>query len=177
MPVAQAVMAPPPPPPPPTRYRQPHEEFVGLLSFAFFLTAVAVVFGLNPNLVTDLRLWTQIVSDHHTVFVRPPDPVLVSAAWFFGVMGVLEFVNAGVRWALRWTPLRSAGRVLSAVGDLMFASLLQLYAIGSITGAFLVTILVGVLAVLLMIYVTLGIYWSNARTARWLEFAQNRTQP
>jgi hypothetical protein len=150
---------------------------VGLLGFAFFLVAVAVVFGQNPNLIGDLRVWSQVASDNHTVFVRPPDGVIVSAAWFFGVMGVLEFVAAGIRWALAWMPLRSAGRALSGIGDLMFAALLSLYAGRSISGTFLVTVLVGVLAVLLMIFVTLGIYWSTPRAFPRPEVAQVRSQP
>jgi len=171
-------MTPPSPSPPPVpRRRQPHEEFVGLLGFAFFLVALAVVFGQNPNLINDLRAWSQLASDSHTIFVRPPDAVIVSAAWFFGVMGVLEFVAAGIRWALAWTPLRSAGRVLSGIGDLMFAALLVIYAGRSITGTFLVTVLVGVFAVLLMIYVTLGIYWSTPRRFPRPDFGQVRSQP
>jgi hypothetical protein len=176
-PVAPSAVPLPPPPGPRPRHRQPHEEFVGLLGFAFFLVALAVVFGQNPNLINDFRAWSQLASDSHTVFVRPPYAVIVSAAWFFGVMGFLELVAAGIRWGLAWTPLRSAGRALSGVGDLMFAALLVLYASRSITGTFLITVLVGVFAVLLMIYVTLGIYWSTPRAFPRPEFAQVRSHP
>lgn len=163
-PAAPAVPPIPPPPPVPLRRpRQPHEEFVGLLGFAFFLLAVAVVFSQNPNLFDGIRRWTELASAAGTVFVRPPDAVIVSAAWFFGVMGVFEFVSASIRWSLRWLPLRAASRVLSGIGDLIFAVLLLRYADRAISGSFLIMVLVAVFAALLMLYVTLGIYWSNAR--------------
>lgn len=171
-----APLPPPPMPAMPRRRRQPYEELVGLLGLAFFLVAVSVAFAQNPNLTEDLRVWTQIVSNNHTIFVRPPDAVIVSAAWFFGAIGLLELVAAGMRWVLRWMPLRAAGRVLSGVGDLMFAALLTLYAARSISGTFLLTVLVGVMAILLMIYITLGIYWSAARP-RPPEFVQPRIEP
>lgn len=138
---------------------------LGLLGFAFFLLAVAVAFGLNPNLIQDFGRWFESMSTYHTPFVRPPDALIVSAAWFFGVIGVLELVAAGLRWSLRWMPMRALSRALSGVGDLIFAALLLLYADRGISGGFLITILVGVVAALLMIYVTMGIYWSSGRAA------------
>ena len=153
----------PMPPPPPVRHRQPHEDILGLLSLAFFLFAVAVMFAQNPNLLTDLRTWSDLVARHNTIFVRPPEAIIVSAAWFFGTMGVLEFVSAGLRWALGWMPLRAAARALSGVGDLMFSVLLLLYSARTLTGTFLLTYLVGAVGVLLLIYVTLGIYWASTR--------------
>jgi len=142
------------------------------LGFAFFLAAVAAVFVQNPNLIEDLRRWSQIMSTNNTIFVRPPDAAIVSAAWFFGVVGVLEFISASLRWALRWNPLRAVSRILTGVGDLIFAVLLLRYADHAISGGFLLTVLVGVLAALLMIYVTLGIYWSSGRSAQWAASVQ-----
>ncbi len=162
-PVAPAVPPPPPPPVPPVRRRQPHEDILGLLSLAFVLIALSVVFSMNPNLPTDLKDWSRIVSTANTILARPPEGIIVSAAWFFGVMGVLEFLNAAFRAALRWMPLRAAARALSGVGDLAFSALLLMYAARTISGTFLVAALAGVVGVLLLIYVTLGIYWSTAR--------------
>jgi hypothetical protein len=159
-------MPPPLPlPPPARRHRQPFEDLVGLMSFAFFLFAVATVFAQNPNLIANLRGWMDLVSANHTIFVRPTDAVIVSAAWFFGVIGALEFVSASVRRTLRWIPLNVAARVLAGVGDLAFAALLVVYARRAISGAFLLTVLVGIAAVLLMIYIALGTYWSSVRAA------------
>lgn len=174
--VPQVPQAPTPPPaappvvPPPVRlrhHRQPHEDLVGLLGFAFFLAAVAVVFAQNPSLIEGLRTWSREMSVGNTIFVRPPDPVIVSAAWFFGVMGGLEFIGAGLRWSLRWPPLRVTSLVLAGFGDLIVALLLLRYADRAISGAFLLTVLVGVAAAFLMIYITLGIYWASSRKAPW----------
>ena len=162
------VPAPPAAPAPPMvprhlRHREPHEDIVGLMGLAFFLIAVSVAVALNPNLGADLTTWTHLVSSQSTPFVRPPEGVITSAAWFFGVVGVLEFVAASLRWALRWTRLRVAGRILAGAGDLVFSALLFLYSAKSIPGAFLLAILAGTVGVLLLIYVTLGLYWATAR--------------
>lgn len=162
-----APQAPPPVPPPPiappVRRKHPHEDFLGLLSLAFVLIALSVVFAMNTNLPTDLKDWSLLVSTHNTILIRPPEGIILSAAWFFGVVGALEFINAALRWAFRWTPLRAASRALSGVGDLAFASLLLMYSARTISGTFLVAALVGIVGVLLLIYVTLGIYWASVR--------------
>lgn len=149
--------------PPHLRHRQPHEDLVGLFGLAFFLIAVSVAVAVNPNLGSDLQAWTHLVSSQGTPFVRPPEGIITSAAWFFGVIGVLEFVAAALRWALRWVPLRVAGRILSAAGDLVFSSLLFLYSAKTISGTFLLAVLAGMVGVLLLIYVTLGLYWTTGR--------------
>ncbi len=174
------VVAPPPPPPPPVyvdRRRQPHQEFVGLMGFAFFLVAVAIVFAQNPNLFEGLRRWTDIVGANRTVLVRPPEAIIVSAAWFFGAMGVFEFVSAFIRWSLRWLPLRVASRLLSGIGDLVFAALLLRYSDRAISGGLVIMVLVAVFAGLLMLYVTLGMYWSRGRVFLWIPAAEPRVRP
>lgn len=143
------------------RRKEPHEDLVGLVSLAFVLLAVSAVFALNTSLFVELGTWGQEMSAHRTVFVRPPEGVIVSAAWFFAVMGIFEFFAALLRGALRWTRPRVLGRVLSGIGDLVFAGLLFLYSARSIAGAFLIAILAGTLGVLLIVYVSLGIYWAS----------------
>jgi hypothetical protein len=137
------------------------------MGFAFFLLAVAVAFGQNPGLLQDFQRWFQLISSHNSFFVRPPDALIVSAAWFFGVIGALEFVSASLRWGLRWTRMRTLSRILSGIGDLTLAVLLLGYADRSFSGGVLITVLVGVVAAMLMIYVTLGFYWSSARSSPW----------
>ncbi len=145
------------------RHRQPHEELVGLLGLAFVLVAVSAIFAWNANLPAQLQEWSRIVSANNTVFVRPPEGIIVSAAWFFTVVGLFEIVAAALRWALRWTYLRVAGRTLSAVGDLVFAALLFLYSARTISGLMMGAILAGTVGMLLFIFVTLGLYWTTAR--------------
>ncbi len=136
---------------------------LGLASLAFVLIALAAAFVMSPNLWADLGAWGRLITIHNTVFVRPPEGVITGAAWFFAVVGVLEFVAAALRLAARWTYLRVAGRVLSGVGDLVFSALLFMYSGRTISGAFLIAVLTGAVGALLLIYVTLGIYWSSAR--------------
>lgn len=175
---APMTAAPPPPAPalPRPRHREPHEDLVGLLSLAFVLVAVSAVFAWNTNLPAELQEWGRLASVHNTVFVRPPEGIIASAAWFFVAVGIFEFVAAGLRGLLRWMPLRVAGRVLSGVGDLVFASLLFLYAGRTISGAFLLAVLAGSVGVLLMVYVILGIYWASIRGAPRPETVQPPTR-
>ncbi len=179
-PPAPVAAAPPypaaPPPPPHHRHRQPYEDLIGLLGLAFVLAAVSVAFAVTPSLPAQLQEWTQIVSANQTIFVRPPEGVIVSAAWFFVAVGIFEFVAAGLRWAMRWTRLRVAGRILAGAGDLIFASLLFLYSAKTISGPFLIAILAGSVAVLLMIFVVLGLYLASARAPMRAESVQPPAQ-
>lgn len=147
------------------RHREPHEDLVGLLGLAFVLVAVSAVFAWNANLPSELQRWTQMVSAANTIFIRPPEGIILSAAWFFTAMGLFEILSGGLRWALRWRYLRVAGRFLAAVGNLVFASLLFLYSAHTISGLMMGAILAGTVGMFLMIFVTLGLYWSSARPA------------
>ncbi len=173
------AQAPTPPPVPPTpfmpsmpydrhpmhhlRHREPHEDLVGLLGLAFVLVAVSAVFAWNANLPTEIQQWSRIVSAQNTILVRPPEGIILSAAWFFTAMGLFEILSGVLRWALRWRHLRVAARFLAAVGNLVFASLLFLYSAHSISGLMMGAILSGAVGMFLMIYVTLGLYWSSVR--------------
>ncbi len=136
---------------------------MGLIGAVFVLASIALVFAFNPALVGGLQEWGHLMSTNDTIFVRPPQVVIESAAWFFAAVGFFEFIAAALRWGFRWTPLRVAGRVLSGAGDLVFSSLLFMYAAKAIAGGFLIAILAGTIGVLLVAYITLGIYWSSLR--------------
>ncbi len=136
-----------------------------------------MAFAVNPNLISDFGRWFQAMSTSHTIFVRPADALIVCSAWFFGTIGALEFVTAALRWSLRWPRLRAVSRVMSGVADLIFAVLLLRYADRAISGAFLIMVLVGVVAALLMIYVTLGFYWSWGRPRSWAAGAWPGARP
>lgn len=165
-PAPAAPASPPPPPPPPPwyvvrpRHREPHEDLVGLATLAFLLLAISAVFAWNANLPAELQEWIRVVTTRNTIFVRPPEGVVVSAAWFFVAMGIFELFAAALRASLRWTRLRIVGRILAGGGDLVFAALLFLYSARTISGPFVIAILAGTAGVFLLIYVSLGIYWS-----------------
>ncbi len=175
-PMPVAPIPPVPPPPPRLRHKEPHEDIVGLAGLAFVLIALGAAFALNPDLWANLSQWGHEISTRNTPFIRPPEGAIVSAAWFFGIVGALEFVAAALRLALRWTYLRVAGRVLSGAGDLIFAALLTLYSARTISGTFLIAILAGAVGALLLIYVTLGIYWASARAVPRPETVQPPAQ-
>ncbi len=165
------------PPPPPPRHKQPHEDALGLLGFAFFLLAVAVAFAQDANLISDFQRWFQLMSASHTIFVRPPDALIVASAWFFAVVGSLEFVSAFLRWGFRWLPQRALSRFLSGVGDIALAFLLLRYADRAISGGTLLMVLVAVVAAMLMIHVTMTIYWSTPRPSPWPAATQPHARP
>ena len=153
VPATQGVFTPPPP-----SYRHEHDRF-GIVGLAFFLLSIGVIFAANPNLASELRLWT---SDWTTLgpLVRPPQGVITSAALFFAVEGVLMFVLAWIRVALRDRRMRATSTALQGIGDLVFAYLLVLYADRLIGGPFVIAVLAGVVGALLMIWVSLGLYWN-----------------
>lgn len=136
-----------------------------------------MAFAVDPNLISDFSRWFQAMSTSHTIFVRPADALIVCSAWFFGTVGALEFVAAALRWSLRWPHLRAVARVMSGTVDLVFAALLLQYADRAISGAFLIMVLVGVAAAFLMIYVTLGFYWSWGRPRSWAAGAWPGARP
>ena len=155
-----AGIPPPPPfvqPPPAVRWRE--QDRFGIIGLAFFLIAVAGTFAANPNLLADLRLW---ISNWTTVslFARPPQGVITSAALFFGVEGILMFVLAWIRAAFRDRRTRVLGAGLQGTGNLVFAYLLSLYAARAVTGDGLIAVLAAVVGGLLAVWISLGIYWN-----------------
>lgn len=177
-----APAAAPPPAPlgpyvPPRPRKHPYEDLLGLLSLAIVLTAVAVLVAVDPLFIDHIQQWTATADTYHTVFVRPPDPIIVGFAWFFGVVGVLDFLMAGLRRALRWPPLHVVSRILSGVGDLTVAALIMLYASRTISGPFLILACAGTGAILLSIYVALGMTWFGAAGSRQPRTGQYQTPP
>jgi uncharacterized membrane protein YfcA len=101
-------------------------DYLGLVSFGFFLLIVGIVFILNPNIVNDFRLWIEKISISHMPR-RPPDGLIFSAAIFFGLVGVFDFVMAGIRLAINDKKRRILADILSGIALILFAYLLYLY--------------------------------------------------
>lgn len=177
---APPPVAPLPPPPPPPRPRlfpkQPHQDLLGLLGLAFVLISLGIVFSANPSLAAELRQW----ADHVTQagpFVRPPEGVITSAALFFVIVGFLEFVSAFLRWSLRWMRTLVLSRVLTGVGDLVFAALLYLYSGFAVSGFLVLTALVAMAGVLLLVWIVVGLYWAVSRTPPRPEATEAGSRP
>src|SRR3989442_3690174 len=156
-------------PPPAPRERAP--DFVGLLGVAFFLLVLGVVFYLNQNLPTDLRQWwDQIVAGR--LLFRPPEGVISSAVGFWALIGVTNFVVAVLRWSLLRTKIHTLGAALGGLGTIAFAYLLYPYALRQLTGSQLVSFEAAVLAILLFVYIGLGLHWTSTRRRLAYEAAQ-----
>lgn len=173
-PVAQV---PPPPPPPPRLFpKQPHQDLLGLLGLAFVLISLGIVFSANTSLVAELRQWGDHVAKAGP-FVRPPEGVITSAVLFFVIVGLLDFVSAFLRSTLRWMKTLVLSRILSGVGDLIFAGLLVLYSGLAISGFLVLAGLVATAGVLLLVWIILGLYWAVSRTPPRTQAAEAGTRP
>ena len=159
-------------PRPPRRQRR---DFVGLVGLGFFLLILGVLFYMNQNLVTDLRVWwDQLVAGQ--ILVRPPEGVITSGVVFWGLIGVTKIILAPARWVVRRTKIHTLGAVLGGIGTIAFAYLLTRYAARDFTGWQVAGYEAGVIAFLLVMYVGLGLHWSSARR-RMLALAAARRSP
>lgn len=159
-------------PPPVRRDRTP--EFVGLLGFAFFLLVLGVVFYLNQNLLTNLRQWWDQILAGQLLF-RPPEGVISSAIGFWALIGVTNFVVAALRWSLRRTKIHTLGAAFGGVGAITFAYLLYRYSLRELSGSQLVSFEAAVIAILLFVYIGLGLHWTSTR--RRLAYEAARRSP
>ncbi len=168
MPVPAPTLVPPPPyppPPPPAWWTWPREkgpDFMGLVGLAFFLFVVGFVFYANQNLGTDLRIWSDRAV-RNGLFTRPPEGVITSAVLFFFLLGITSFITAALRVAVGRHRFRALADVLGGVGLVLLSFLLSLYANHTISGQLVLATFAAVLGILLLIYISLGIYWSWMR--------------
>jgi len=137
-------------------------DFVGLIGVAFFLLVVGIVFTLNTNLLTDFRAWYDRISVEG-LFARPPDGVITSGILFFGLLGLSNFLTAGLRWILDRNRFGALSRVLGGIGFASLALLIWRYAARGISGPLVVSIWTAILGTLLVIYIAIGLYWVRAR--------------
>ncbi len=136
---------------------------------------LGVLFYMNQNLVTDLRVWwDQLVAGQ--ILVRPPEGVITSGVVFWGLIGVTKIILAPARWVVRRTKIHTLGAVLGGIGTIAFAYLLTRYAARDFTGWQVAGYEAGVIAFLLVIYVGLGLHWSSTRR-RMLALAAARRSP
>jgi hypothetical protein len=101
-------------------------DYLGLVSFGFFLLIVGFVFTLNPNVIDDFRLWIMQISTGR-MLVRPPEGLIFSAAIFFGLVSVFDFIMAGIRLAINDAKRRILADFLTGIALILFAYLIDLY--------------------------------------------------
>ena len=109
-----------------TCFGERERDYLGLVSFGFFLLTVGIVFTLNSNIIDDFRLWIQQISTRQ-IPVRPPEGLIFGAALFFGLIGVFEFVMAGIRLATNDIKRRVLADIFTGIALILFAYLLNLY--------------------------------------------------
>jgi hypothetical protein len=109
-----------------TCFGERERDYLGLVSFGFLLLTVGIIFTLNPNVVDNFRSWIEEMSTTQKL-VRPSDPLIFSAALFFGLIGVFDFAMAGIRLAANDYKRRVLADTLSGIALVLFAYLIQLY--------------------------------------------------
>jgi len=107
--------------------RERRRDISGLISFGIFLIVVAITFLANPNLTSDLQSWIAWVAEEKTILSRPPQGVISSATLFFGLLGISDFLVAGVRFAIDKHGRRAFADVLSGIALLLLSYLIYLY--------------------------------------------------
>jgi Protein of unknown function (DUF835)/zinc-ribbon domain len=137
-------------------------DFVGLIGVAFLLLIVGIVFTLNTGLLTDLRLWSDLIVANG-LFVRPPDGIITSGIIFFGLLGLSNFLTSGLRWILDRSRFGALARVLAGVGFLSLAFLTWRYSLRAMSGSLVISVWTAILGTFLVIYIAVGLYWVRAR--------------
>jgi hypothetical protein len=109
-----------------TCFGERERDYLGLVSFGFLLLTLGIVFTLNPNVIEDFRLWVELMSTSH-ILVRPPEGLIFSAMYFFGIVGVFNFAMAGIRLATNDIKRRVLSDIFSGIALILFAYLINLY--------------------------------------------------
>jgi len=107
-------------------------DYSGLVSFGIFLLIVGIIFLANPNLVSDFRLWIEKLTTEKTLS-RPPQGLIDSAALFFGLIALSNFVMVGVRFMAHQRLRRVLGDILSGVALVLFSYFIYLYGTHTLT--------------------------------------------
>lgn len=115
-----------------TCFGEGERNYLGLVSFGFFIIVLGMVFLLNMNVIEEFRRWIELMTAQHA-FVRPPDGLLSSAKLFFILAGVSNCIMAGIRIAVNDVKSRIISDALSGIALVLFAYFIQLCAAGSIT--------------------------------------------
>jgi len=151
------------PVPPGVRERAP--DFVGLIGVAFFLLIVGIVFTLSGSILNDFRAWYYGIQAN-SLLVRPPDGIIASGELFFALLGVSNFLTAGLRWILDHNRFGALARVLAGSGFVVLALLLTRYAVRAASGQLIISLWTAVLGALLVTYIAIGLYWPSNRRRR-----------
>lgn len=156
--------------------RERTPDFIGLFGLASFLIVVGLVFFLNQNLLAELRRWgEQMVAGR--LFFRPPEGVITSTAVFWALIGVTNFIVAGLRWIVRRSKIQTLGATLGGISMIAFAYLLYRYSLRDLSGSQVVSLEAAVIGILLFVYIGFGIYWTSVRRRPAVEGVYRASRP
>jgi hypothetical protein len=109
-----------------TCFGEKERDYLGLVSFGFFLLTIGIIFTMNPNIVENFRLWIELINTEHMP-VDPPIELIYSATLFFSVVGIFNFVMAGIRLAANDIKRRVLTDILTGFALILFAYLINLH--------------------------------------------------
>jgi len=101
-------------------------DYSGLVSLGIFLLVVGVVFLANPNVVSNFSSWIEQMTNENALS-RPPQGLIDSATLFFVLIGLSNFLLAGIRFMADKVMKRVLADILSGVALVLFAYLIYLY--------------------------------------------------
>ncbi|MGI0148458.1 MAG: hypothetical protein ACREDF_02850, partial [Thermoplasmata archaeon] len=110
----------------------------------------------------DLRLWWDGILQGG-IFVRPPDGIITSGIFFFGLLRLSNFLTSGLRWVLDRSRFGALARILAGIGFLSLALLTWRYSLRTVSGSQVISVWTAVLGALLVIYIAIGMYWVRTR--------------
>ena len=112
--------------------REPRRDPIGIVNLGLFLLVIGAVYTINPNIISEVIAWFRFLTETRMV-VRPPITLINSAAIFFGLIGISNFITAGIRIMVDKVWRRILPDVLTGIGLMSFAYLINQYGRHTIT--------------------------------------------
>ncbi|MCP8304306.1 MAG: zinc-ribbon domain-containing protein [archaeon] len=129
--------------------RRGKRDYLGLVSFGIFLLIVGYIFFTNPWIPSDFFIWIENLGKG--VF-KPSIGLINVFALFLALIGVSNFIIAGIRVALRQPWRRPLSGTLTGVGLLLFAYFVNLYGQDLLTWQVALVLGIVVIGVLVIVY-------------------------
>ncbi len=102
-------------------------DYLGFISFGFFIIVVGIVLTITPNLLSIFWRWIVQLTNKQA-WIRPPKELINSAPLFLYLIGVSSFLMAGIRFLVDKGRKQILTDILSGVASVFFAYLINLYA-------------------------------------------------
>ena len=129
--------------------RRVERDYLGVVSFGFFLIIVAYIFFTNPWIPSDVFDWIEKLGQG---LFDPSTRLIFIFALFLGLIGLSNFILAGIRIALRQSWRRPLKDILGGFGLLLFAYLINLYGQGFLTWQIALVLGIVVIGLLVITY-------------------------